>query len=194
MLELVLQGIDLLFKYLQGWSFHLSSHSPGGYSCVYRAVFPTGPREGFLQHKLPPPGFAGYLLYNHLLLHNLLHSTSSWHILPSAPLLQAGGSSSLSPDPPREQTHRAAGPGLNCDQVLPHKAGTDLRRGSMCHLVSVLTKSNSAQSFSASPSQMLLSASFPTHPPHTIQPGLNIDQPVPVWFVPSQSLPQPGCL
>lgn len=156
--------------------------------------FPLAPGRVSFSTNCPLLAFAGYLLYNHLLLHNLLHSTSSWHILPSAPLLQAGGSSSLSPDPPREQNHRAAGPGLNCDQVLPHKAGTDLRRGSMCHLVSVLTKSNSAQSFSASPSQMLLSASFPTHPPHTIQPGLNFDQPVPVWFVPSQSLPQPGCL
>lgn len=50
----------------------------------------------------------------------------------------------------------------------------------MCHLVSVLTERNSAQSSSASPSQMLLSASFPTHPPHTIQPGLNNEQPLPV--------------
>lgn len=83
MLELVLQGTDLLFKCLQGWSFHLSCHSPGGYSCVYRAVFPPGPREGFLQHKLSPLGF----------LQGIFSIATSFSITSCTP--QAAGTSSL---------------------------------------------------------------------------------------------------
>lgn len=177
MLELVLQGIDLLFKSPQGWSLYLSLHSPGWCQLCVQGSISHCPQGGFSLAQAVPDSswlFAGHLLHNHLLHNHLLptHPTGSWQILPSAPLLQAGGSSSLSlssPDPPHVQTHRAAGPGFNCAQVLPHVAGTDLSKVSTCHLVSVLTKSKliSAQSSSASPSQRLLSASFPSPPPHT---------------------------
>lgn len=95
-------------------------------SCVYRAALPAGPREGFLQHKLclSPPGFS--MVISSI---STLSSISTFSLptpladpaFSSSP--QAGGSSSLSPDPPHEQTHRAAGPGFTCGQVLPHVAG-----------------------------------------------------------------------
>lgn len=153
MLQLVLLGVA--FQVSTRVEFPLSLQSPGWGSAVCTGQhFPLG---GFPSAQIVP-----------VLL--CIFSIPTFFSPPtlqtpgrSSLLLQAGGSSSLSlssPDPPHKQTHRAAGPGFNRAQVLPHVAGTDLRRVSLCHLVPVLTQSNSAQSSSARPSQMCLSA-FP---------------------------------
>ena len=49
MLDLVLQGICLVFKYLQGWSFHhLPAQPVAVLSHAYRELFPPVPSEDFL--------------------------------------------------------------------------------------------------------------------------------------------------
>jgi len=97
MLDLALQGIYLVSRYLHGWSFHrLPAQPVVVLGHAYWEIFPPVPREGFLQRKLclSPLAF-------------LLRISAA---VPPAAAQQAAPPCASSPHPPCEQTHAAAGP------------------------------------------------------------------------------------